>query len=242
MSLISQYNDEEFELIIKNSYSYKECLEKLGYKAYSGSMGQILKKRINDLHIDISHFTQPMPTKRTVDNIFVQNSTAGQTVLRKWYLKGEYTPYICSVCGQEPFWQGKELTLILDHINGDNKDDRLENLRWVCPNCNQQLDTTNGKNIKRVEKEKNICVDCGKIISKGSVRCIPCAAKHRGNPDVPYLSKQELKNLIRSTSFVKIGEKYNVSDNAVRKWCDKYNLPRKKSDINKYTDKEWEDL
>ena len=38
--------------------------------------------------------------------------------------------------------------MILDHINGDNKDDRLENLRWVCPNCNYQLDTTNGKNKK----------------------------------------------------------------------------------------------
>ena len=45
--------------------------------------------------------------------------------------------------------QGKALTLILDHINGRNHDDRLENLRWVCPNCNQQLDTTNGRNRRK---------------------------------------------------------------------------------------------
>ena len=42
----------------------------------------------------------------------------------------------------KPIWQGKPLTLILDHINGKNNDDRLENLRWVCPNCNRQLPTT----------------------------------------------------------------------------------------------------
>ena len=41
-------------------------------------------------------------------------------------------------------------------------------------------------------------------------------------------------------SFTAIGKKYNVSDNAVRKWCDKYNLPRKASEIKKYSDEEWE--
>ena len=49
-----------------------------------------------------------------------------------------------------PIWQGKPLTLILDHKNGNNRDNRLENLHWVCPNCNQQLPTTgyHGKNKK----------------------------------------------------------------------------------------------
>ncbi len=47
------------------------------------------------------------------------------------------------------------MTLILDHINGENHDDRLENLRWVCPNCNQQLPTTGGRNQKR---RKNIII------------------------------------------------------------------------------------
>ena len=62
------------------------------------------------------------------------------------YIKGNYTPYKCSICGLEPFWNGKELTLTLDHINGINNDDRLENLRWVCPNCDRQLSTFSGKN------------------------------------------------------------------------------------------------
>ncbi|MBP3801351.1 MAG: HNH endonuclease [Clostridia bacterium] len=85
--------------------------------------------------------------------MFIENFTADQKTLRDWYLKGKYTEYKCDICGLEPFWNGKELTLILDHINGHNHDDRLENLRWVCPNCNQQLPTTNGKNIKRLKEE-----------------------------------------------------------------------------------------
>lgn len=62
-------------------------------------------------------------------------------------MEGKYTSYKCSICGQEPIWQNQPMSLILDHINGHNKDDRLENLRWVCPNCNSQLPTTGVRNI-----------------------------------------------------------------------------------------------
>jgi uncharacterized protein with PIN domain len=53
--------------------------------------------------------------------------------------------------------------MILDHINGIHNDDRLENLRWVCPNCNYQLETTGYKAIRvKKEKKKFYCIDCGK--------------------------------------------------------------------------------
>lgn len=54
-----------------------------------------------------------------------------------------------------------------------------------------------------------------------------------------YLEREELKQLIRNQSFLAIGKQFNVSDNAIRKWCDKYNLPRKKTEIKNYSDKEW---
>lgn len=53
------------------------------------------------------------------------------------------------------------------------------------------------------------------------------------------VTREELKRLIRTTSFVKIGERYGVSDNTVRKWCDELNLPRRKTEINSYSDLEW---
>jgi len=48
---------------------------------------------------------------------------------------------VCELCGQDENWNGKKMSLILDHINGINNDNRLENLRIVCPNCNATLDT-----------------------------------------------------------------------------------------------------
>jgi hypothetical protein len=56
------------------------------------------------------------------------------------------------------------------------------------------------------------------------------------------VSRDKLKELIRSSSFVSIGRLFSVSDNAVRKWCDKYNLPRKKAEISQYSDEEWEKI
>ena len=153
LAKIDTFTDEEFKKIIAESTSMQEVSIKLGYAAKSGSNYKRIHQRIEQLNLSITHFTLGTPTKRNFDNIFIENSTADQKTLRKWYLEGKYTDYVCAICGQKPIWQGQPLTLILDHINGHNKDDRLENLRWVCPNCNQQLPTTNGKNIKRLKEE-----------------------------------------------------------------------------------------
>lgn len=86
----------------------------------------------------------------------------------------------------------------------------------------------------------NYCIDCGAIISKKATRCVKCQSKIRYSTVKP--NREELKQLIRTTPFTAIGKQYNVSDNAVRKWCDSYNLPRKSSIIKKYTDEEWKQI
>lgn len=89
---------------------------------------------------------------------------------------------------------------------------------------------------KRIESNKR-CVDCGIEITVGASRCRSCYDKHQRFVDRP--SREELKQLIRSTSFSAIGRQYGVTDNAVRKWCKGYNLPFRASDIKKISDPEW---
>lgn len=86
--------------------------------------------------------------KYPLENILVENSTYGRTHLKKRLISEGIIEYRCSCCGLGPEWNGKPMPLILDHINGINNDNRIENLRFVCSNCDTQLETYKSKNIK----------------------------------------------------------------------------------------------
>lgn len=148
-TLMSKLSDKQFADIVAESNSLSEIVRKCGFTCVSGASEKIIKDRIQSLSLDISHFQKVSKKIWTPKDIFVLNSQVSQSTLRRYYKDGNYTEYKCAICGQEPFWNGKELTLTLDHINGQNHDDRLENLRWVCPNCDRQLDTFAGKNNKK---------------------------------------------------------------------------------------------
>lgn len=248
VSHMDEISETAFRKIISDSYSYKECLRKMGYRSASGATINVLKQKISELRLSTEHFRPIKHTERTFENVFCQASDVGGTVLRKWYIKYYKEPYVCAICGQEAEWNGKPLTLILDHINGYNHDNRLENLRWVCPNCNMQLDTTSGKNINHgVRNDRyRVCMDCGAPIHIRSTRCKKCWAKfvaqtaHELNPH--NIQRDELKNLIRTLPLVQVGRYYGISDNAVRKWCRKYGLPSHATQIKAMTNEEWEML
>lgn len=87
--------------------------------------------------------------------------------------------------------------------------------------------------------EKNKCPICGKTISRNARTCRSCYNKEKQKM---IITRQELKELIRNTSFVEIGRRFHVSDNAIKKRCIAYGLPSKKKDIKQYTDEEWEKI
>lgn len=128
---IDTYTNEELEQIVQKSTTLQDVVEKIGYSYASGSSRSMVKLKLEERGISLEKLEKKVGggITRNEENIFIKNSTASQATLRRWYVKNNYTEYKCAICGQEPIWNGKELTLTLDHINGDNRDDRLENLR-----------------------------------------------------------------------------------------------------------------
>lgn len=87
--------------------------------------------------------------------VFVENSSYPRHALKNRIIKQNMIPYVCACCNIGPEWQGKPMTLILDHINGISNDNRLLNLRFVCSNCDSQLTTYKSKNRKQKEAQAN---------------------------------------------------------------------------------------
>ena len=82
------------------------------------------------------------------DKLFIENSTIKRGTIKKVIRRDNLKKYECEICNIGPIWNGKTMPLILDHINGINNDNRLENLRFVCSNCDTQLPTYKSKNRK----------------------------------------------------------------------------------------------
>ena len=85
--------------------------------------------------------------------MYTEKSPCRRGTVKARIIEDGHIPYECAICKMPPFWMGKPLTLILDHINGIRDDNRLTNLRFVCSNCDSQLDTYKSRNIgKNMER------------------------------------------------------------------------------------------
>ena len=255
-SLIDSYTKEELEEIVTTSFTYVDVLSKIGYSTGHGQNHKTLKERLEYYDISTKHFRRKSRKKWTDETIFCENSEVSQHKLRETFKQKNIVPYQCEVCGLPPIWNNKPLVLTLDHKNGKNKDNRIENLRWLCPNCDRQSDTygmrnkkslkkgiilynvtadetkdkTTSSNISIKEKIRYYCADCGKEISRLATRCPECNSISRRTTLRPL--KEELYNLLKdyNGNFMAIGRVYNVTDNTIRKWCKEYGLPFHTSD------------
>lgn len=156
----------------------------------------------------------------------------------------------CARCGWSeinPFTGN--VPLEIEHINGDHTNNNEENLTLLCPNCHSLTPTYKGANKgggrtgrkKYNQPIKIYCIKCNEnLVSEKGNLCRKCSNEIQQTIERP--SREELKDLIRRNSFVEIGKKYQVSDNAIRKWCKAINLPYQKTYIKSLSDEEWENI
>lgn len=142
--------------IVASCRSYREILSRLKL-CPKGSNFVRLKKRLSADGIDTKSIDETPGWKyasekvaRPLHEILVKDSpfTSSLQKLKKRLVRAGLLKDECSECGSENSWNGKPLTLQLDHLNGDSCDFRLVNLRILCPNCHSQTPTFSGRNAK----------------------------------------------------------------------------------------------
>lgn len=144
-------NKEALEEAVRTSVNFGEVLNKMGYITGAGSY-KMLYKYLDLFKIDYSYlkdFKKQRGRSKPIEDLLNNKSKLSSTDLKNRLYKIGLKQRQCELCGQGEEWQGKKMSLILDHINGINNDNRLENLQIVCPNCDATLDTYKGRNNKK---------------------------------------------------------------------------------------------
>jgi hypothetical protein len=247
--LVQQYLDEcdsFFDVLLKLNMNTRGYYYKILYDYISKHNLNTDKLIQNRNKESGSHLTNAR-YKRSIkyEDMFVENCKHGRNVVKKHIARNNLLVYICKKCGNTGEWNGEKLVLQLEHINGKNDDNRLDNLCYLCPNCHSQTATFCGRSCR-----KNVCKECKAYIKSGSVRCLDCnkiylekvGKKHLNKkPPIPRIkggkpkpkkerpskfsiSKEDLEELIKVKTYTEIGKIYGVSDNAIKKRCKKLGI------------------
>jgi hypothetical protein len=165
-SVRKKYTEEQLVKAVSENQSVAGVLRQLGLKAAGANYSNI-NKHIKELSLDTSHWKGQgwnkgctFGPKRElsaylVDNTLRNEPQIGSNSLRKRLIREGIKEHKCECCGITE-WNSFPTPLELDHINGNHFDNRLENLRILCPNCHAQTPTYRGKNKSRSNSDETL--------------------------------------------------------------------------------------
>ena len=173
---MKRISNEDFKRFVEESHTYADVCRKIGWKPQGGNY-RYVKKYIKELELDTSHFTMKgrinsgvKYNEKNVEDYLTTNSYVKADRLKWKLFSTGLKEYKCEKCGII-HWNGEQISLQLHHINGDNTDNRLENLQILCPNCHSQTDNYCGANNRHDDvSKKYYCRCCGKEMDKTSIR------------------------------------------------------------------------
>jgi hypothetical protein len=243
-----RYTEQEARNAIAASSNWTEALRKLG-RCPSGGAQPVLKKWAAIWEIPSDHFDPNIARRiasarrgRPLEELLTEHSTLTRGALKQRLYDAGLKDRSCELCGQGETWQGRRMSLILDHINGVRDDNRLDNLRILCANCNATLDTHCGK-LTRIPIPEQTCAGCGESFTPNRTAqrycSAGCAARHMDRtvmaerlrraerPPVDLLTAEVARD-----GYEAIGRKYGVSGTAIRSWFLAYGVepPRRRRD------------
>jgi hypothetical protein len=233
-----RFTEDELREAVAAADSWAMTLRLLGMRVAGGNHGTV-KKWAATWGISSDHFDPAVVRarvrrigKRPLEDILVEDSTYARGNLKRRLYEEGLKQRRCELCGQGEIWHGKQMSLILDHIDGNATDNRLENLRIACPNCAATFETHCGRNANHKYPRRD-CRHCGTTFwpkySQHHYCSHPCG---RHSPALSYAQMErrrverppyeQLTQEIAETNYSAVGRKHGVSDNAIRKWVRAY--------------------
>ena len=228
-----QYWDKEkFIEIVKAAKTITEILNYFGLPKNQGCYNRIFHKYIKENNINIDHllkfnkqrvFSKKIPLKE----LLVSGTFRATTSLKERLLKENLIFNKCYECNLLSEWNGRKLVLHLDHIDGNNTNNLINNLRLLCPNCHSQTETYCGSNKKNKQNAyKYICKKCGsKKKTTDSIQCINCANNDKvKNTKILWPDPNWVLDQVKINGYSKVGKILGVSYAAVKKFLERNNL------------------
>lgn len=211
-----KYSDEQFIEAVQSSFSIAEICRKIGIADRGGNY-RVVHKKIDELGLDISHLTgkawnqgkryRQINSSKPLEDILTENSYYSSYHLNKRLLKEGLKEHKCERCGRTE-WEGQPIPLELHHINGDNTDNRLENLQMLCPNCHALTDNFRAKNKESV-KSKNT----EKIINKIEPLAIELSGEDlRIHEEARILAKRRGIRIAEAEELIKNSPNKSIED------------------------------
>jgi hypothetical protein len=227
------FTEEQVREAVAEASSYSDVLRRIGLRPAGGNH-RMIRRYVDEVwRIPTDHFDRGYAARRSREpiplaEVLVAGSRYSRGHLKQRLFEEGLKARRCELCGQGEEWRGRRMGLILDHVNGVWDDNRLENLRIACPNCNATFDTHCGRKNRAASPPRR-CAHCQgwfKPPRPGQRYCSrACGSRHdrAGRPrpstrKVPRPPLDEVRRHVSEHGYRAAGRRYGVSDNAVRKW------------------------